>query len=112
MTKHDRRRIKDMLDAARKAIEFAGGKSREDLDDDELLGLALVRLLEIVGEAARYVPDEIKQRHSEVEWRAIAGTRNRLIHGYFSVDLDVVWSIIKNDLPILIPQLERIAREA
>ena len=100
-----------MLDAARKAVDFAGGKGRENLDDDEVLGLALTRLLEIVGEAARYVPDEIKERHPEVDWRAISGTRNRLIHGYFAVDLDIVWAIIQDDLPALIKQLERIARE-
>ena len=71
----------------------------------------MVRLPEIVSEAARNLPDGIKQSHPEVDWRAIAGTRNRLIHGYFAVDLDIVWAIIQNDLPTLIKQLERIATE-
>jgi uncharacterized protein with HEPN domain len=108
MAKRDRQRIADMLAAAQKAIAFTHEKSRPDLDEDEILTLALVRLLEIVGEAARYVPDEIKSSFPDVSWREIAGTRNRLIHGYFAVDLDVVWSIIESDLPILVQQLERI----
>ena len=82
-----------MLDASRKAIAFTAGQSRPELNDNEVLALALVRLLEIIGEAARYVPDEIKDANPEVPWREIASTRNRLIHGYFAVDLDIVWAI-------------------
>ena len=108
MTKRDGSRINHMLDAARKAIAFTVEKTRADLDDDELLALALVRLLEIVGEAARFVPDEIKHNYPDVAWSAIAGTRNRLIHGYFAVDYDVVWSIVQINLPELVDQLERI----
>lgn len=111
MTKRDNSRIHDMLDAAGKAISFSQQKSRNDLHEDEMLALALVRLLEIVGEAARFVPDEIKQQYPEVAWAAIAGTRNRLIHGYFAVDYDVVWAIIQSDLPVLVDQLGRIIAE-
>jgi len=73
-----------------------------------MLALALVRILEIVGEAARFVPNEFRDSHPEIPWREIAGTRNRLIHGYFAVDLDIVWSIIENDLPLLAAQLRSI----
>jgi uncharacterized protein with HEPN domain len=102
MSKRDRRRLHDMLDAAQKALSFAEGRSRQDLDSNEMLALALVRLLEVIGEAARFVPDEIKAGHPEIQWREISATRNRLIHGYFSVDLDVVWAIVQNDLPSLV----------
>ena len=112
MSKRDVSRVDDMLDAAQKAVLFARGNTRVDLDKNEVLALALVRLLEIVGEAAKYIPDSIKSTHPEVPWREIAATRNRLIHGYFSVDLDIVWAIIENDLPPLIMQLETIREEA
>ena len=112
MSKRDVSRVDDMLDAAQKAVSFARGNTRIDLDKNEVLALALVRLLEIVGEAAKYVPDSIKSAYPEVPWREIAATRNRLIHGYFSVDLDIVWAIIEKDLPPLIMQLETIREEA
>jgi uncharacterized protein with HEPN domain len=89
-------------------VSFAEGHTRSDLETNEVLALALVRLLEIVGEAARFIPEEIKTLHTEVPWRQIAATRNRLIHGYFSVDLDIMWAIILDDLPALISQLEAI----
>ena len=104
----DEVRLRHMLDAARKALEFMTGLSREDLDTDEQLPLAVVRLLEIVGEAARHVTAETRAAHPEIPWRAIAGTRDRLIHGYFEVDMDVVWSIVTDDLPGLTRSLQGI----
>jgi len=78
-----------------------------DLDKDEKLALALVRLLEVLGEAAKTVSNQCRQKYWEIPWRQIAGTRDRLIHGYFDVDLDVVWKIISSDLPSLVRQLEK-----
>jgi uncharacterized protein with HEPN domain len=63
-------------------------------------------LLEIIGEASKSISDETREQHPEIPWRAIAGTRDRLIHAYFSVDLDIVWSIIRNDLPSLVQNLK------
>lgn len=105
--KGDAVRLRHMLDAARKAASFVDGKRRNDLED-ELLSLALVRLLEIIGEAAKSVSEETKRRHPDVPWRLMAGTRDRLIHGYFDVDLDIVWAILTEDLPPLIDKLEQI----
>ena len=70
--------------------------------------LALVRLLEIIGEAAKNVPEEIKASYPNIPWRVIGSTRDRLIHGYFDVDLDVVWDIVTNELPSLVKDLETI----
>lgn len=78
-----------MLVAARKAVAFASGKERADLDSDEQLNLALTRLLEIVGEAAKQVGPATRERYPRIPWREIASTRDRLIHGYFNVDLDM-----------------------
>ena len=101
-------RVRHMLDAGRKAIEFTHGGGRADLDKDEKLALSIVRLLEILGEAANNVSDECQEEFPDIPWRQIAATRNRLIHGYFDVDLDVVWQIVSKDLPALVTQLEAI----
>ena len=101
-------RLRHMLDAAHKAIEFAQGRSRADLDTDEMLNLALIRLLEVIGEAAKRVSSDCRKSYPEIPWKQIAGTRDRLIHGYFDVDMDIVWEIVTVDLPSLVVELEQI----
>lgn len=96
-----------MLDHASEAIGLARGKTRQDLDSDRLLQLALTRLVEIVGEAASRVPKELQDRHPSIPWREIVSARNRLIHGYDFVDLDILWEIVATDLPGLVPQVEQ-----
>jgi len=88
-------------------IPFAHGRSRPDRDADEQLALAIVRLLEIIGEA-KQVTVETRTGHPGIPWREIAGTRDRLIHGYFDVDLDVVWSIATRDLLSFVESVESI----
>jgi len=97
-----------MLDSAREAVQLIGGKSRSDLDRDRVLSLALVRLLEVVGEAANRVTSATRQQNSEIPWSPIVSLRNRLIHGYDTINLDILWKILTNDLPQLIAQLEKI----
>ena len=101
-------RLTHMRDSAREAMELARGKCRADLDLDRLLNLALVRLLEILGEAAARVSAGCRDAHPEVAWPAIVGLRNRLIHGYDSVDFDILWKIVDGDLPPLVVTLGRI----
>ena len=108
MNDEDWLRLQHMRDAAQKAVAFMQGRTRSDLDSNEILTLALVRLLEILGEAARNVSHEVRDQHAELPWKAIVGTRDRLIHGYFKVDLDIVWEIITTDLPLLIASLDKI----
>ncbi len=86
---------------------MARGRKRADLDRDRQLNLALVRLLEIVGEAANRVPQEQRARIAAVPWSQIVGLRNRLIHGYDEVDFDILWRIVTLDLPRLIEALEK-----
>ena len=99
MDNRDEVRVRHMLDAARKAIAFTQGRERSDLDTDEMLGLAVVRLVEILGEAAKNVSQDLKDRNPEIPWRQMAGTRDRLSHAYFDVNLDIMWDIITNGLP-------------
>jgi uncharacterized protein with HEPN domain len=98
-----------MLEAARHAVKFAENKDRTDLDTDLMLSSAIVRLLEVVGEAAKNVSKASRKNLPQIPWEQIVATRNRLIHGYFAVDFDVVWTIITKDLPALIVELEQTA---
>lgn len=100
--------LRQMLDYAQKAVTLSRGRKRSDLDEDLTLNLALTRLIEIIGEAANRVPDEFQDNHSEIPWMEIIGMRNRLIHGYDEVDFDFLWNVVRNDLPSLIKQLNKI----
>jgi uncharacterized protein with HEPN domain len=100
--------LKQMLAYAREAVSLGSGRQRQDLDNDRLFDLALTRLLEIIGEAANRVPDEMQMSHPEIAWHQIISLRNRLIHGYDSIDFDIFGAIIKTDLPKLITELENI----
>ncbi len=100
--------LRHMLHHAKEAISMARGKTRADLDNDRLLNLALVRLLEIIGEAASRVPKNERDLYSEIPWPEIIGLRNRLIHGYDEVDFDILWQIVQIDLPPLIDRLQEI----
>lgn len=101
-------RIKHMYDAAKEAIAFVHNKTREVLDSDRMLTLALIKSIEIIGEAAAGVTKEFRDHYPEVPWSSIVAMRNRLIHAYFDVDLDRVWDTIIADLPPLVTALERI----
>jgi uncharacterized protein with HEPN domain len=100
--------VRHVLDAARKAIIFARNRTREELDSDEMLSLSLVRLLEIIGEAANSVSVGFQEKHTQIPWKKMIGLRNRLIHGYFDINLDMVWDTIAEDLPPLAADLEKI----
>lgn len=109
MLKDDKIRIQHILDAAREAVNFAKGHGRADLDTDRKLNLSLVRLLEIIGEAARGISPQFRDEQPELSWKSMAGMRDRLIHGYFDVNIDVVWQTVTEDLPPLITQLENLS---
>jgi uncharacterized protein with HEPN domain len=109
MTRHDDDiRLRHMLDYSRKAVAMIEGRARDDLNGDEMLCLALTRLVEIVGEAASRVSRAGQQKYAQIPWIEIVGLRNRLVHGYDAVDLDILWDIVKDDLPELIQELDSI----
>lgn len=101
MQPRDRVRLKHMADAIDAALRFAEGRDRHDLDRDEMLRFALIRAIEIVGEAASKISSEGKTKLPDLPWAAIVGMRNRLIHAYYDVDLDILWSTVREALPKL-----------
>jgi uncharacterized protein with HEPN domain len=98
----------DMLIAARKILRFTAGLSEDEFRASELIQSAVIREIQVIGEAARLVSDETRTEQAALAWPAIAGMRNRIIHEYFNIDLEVVWETIRDDLPALVEQLERI----
>ena len=105
---HDLIRLRHMLAASKEAMEFAADKTRMDLEKDRLHMLAIIKSIEIIGEAASKVTETFKTENSNIPWNDIINMRNRLIHAYFDVNLDIVWQTVKTDLPDLIKALEEI----
>jgi uncharacterized protein with HEPN domain len=106
----DRISLRDMLSHAREAIELLGTASQEELQQDRVMQLALTRLIEIVGEAANRVSPETRHKHSKIPWPQIIGMRNRLVHGYDVVDLNLLWGTVNYDLPPLLRELQQIVK--
>lgn len=107
----DRVRLRHMLDSARSALRFAENRQRRDLDEDEMLTFALVRALEVIGEAAAQVSETTRQALPHIPWRDIVGMRHRLVHAYFDVDLNRVWDTTVHYVPDLVEQLQDALRE-
>lgn len=101
-------RLLHMRDAAIEAIDFASGQRRDELNTNRMLALALVKDIEIVGEAASKISAECRAKYLQLSWVQIIGMRNRLTHAYFEVNLDIVWQVVTNDLPTLVMELEQI----
>lgn len=108
MSRDDDIRLRHMVDAAREASSFAAGRTREDLDMDRQLVMALVKEIEIVGEAAARVSEATREHTPNIPWDELIGMRNRLVHAYFDVNLDIVWQTVQEDLPKLVALLEPI----
>lgn len=108
MDNSDKIRIMHMVDAATEAISFIEGKSKSDLIYNRMMVLSIIKEVEIIGEAASKVSAETKIKFPIIPWQDIIWMRNRLIHGYFDVDLDIVWNTVITDLPDLLVKLKSI----
>ena len=96
----------DMLLAARRAVEFAAPLTFSEFENDDLHQLAILKAVEIIGEAASRISEETKAKNPSIPWTQIVGVRNRIVHAYFAIQFDIVWQIVQDDLPPLIAQLE------
>lgn len=108
MRREDRIRVIHMIEAAESAEQFLSGRNRGDLDRDKMLLFAVVRAIEIIGEAASKISPEARAAAPEVPWRAITLMRNRLIHGYADVDPEVVWATATVEVPAVLPLLRAV----
>ena len=109
--RHDDALLLDMLLASREAAELASGATFAGFKQDRTLQLAVMKAVEIVGEAASRVTADTRSTHPEIPWSGIVGMRNRLVHGYFDVNLLRVWETVEQDIPRLIAQLEGLVEE-
>jgi uncharacterized protein with HEPN domain len=107
----DTSRLKHMLDAALEAQTFMKDITLESLREDRKTVQAVIRSIEVIGEAAVNISREFKEVHPDIPWKQIAGMRNWLIHAYFDVDYNHIWSTVQNDLPVLILQLKKLLDE-
>ena len=103
--------LADMLTSIEKALSYVAGLSYEDFLGDSKTQDAVVRNLEVLGEAARRIPAEVQKKHLQIPWSQIISMRNRLIHGYFAVDPEIVWTIVTHELPELRKHLEALQQE-
>lgn len=102
--------LQDIIASVEKIAGFIGTLSFEDFCNDEKTVDAVVRKLEIIGEASKNIPLEIKRNNPEIPWKGIIGMRNKINHEYFGVDLEILWKTVKEDLPILKKQISRLTR--
>jgi len=103
--------LDDMREACRKVLRYTEGLDLEGLRGDEKTYDAVVRNLEIIGEAAKNIPDSVRGRAPGIEWRKVAGLRDVIAHGYFGIDNAVLWDVVRNKVPVLLRALESVAEE-
>ncbi|QWR77179.1 HepT-like ribonuclease domain-containing protein [Candidatus Magnetomonas plexicatena] len=107
-SREDKIRMQHLIDAAKEVISFAQGKTRSSLDTNRMLTLSLVKDIEIIGEAATAISNECRQKYPHIPWKSIINMRNRLIHAYFDINLDIVWQTVAVDVPSLVVEFEKI----
>ncbi|MDW7973234.1 MAG: DUF86 domain-containing protein [Thermodesulfovibrio sp.] len=99
--------IYDIFESIQKIEKYTENLSYDEFVTDEKTKDAVIRNLEIIGEAARQIPDNIKALISEIEWSKIIGLRNRIIHGYFAIEYEIIWQIVKKELPLLKAEIQK-----
>jgi uncharacterized protein with HEPN domain len=111
MNPDDRLRLRHLMDALNSAIRFVRGRDREDLDSDEMLLFALVRAVEVAGEAASKVTADTRAALTELPWDSMIGMRNRLVHAYFDINHDILWTTVTEATPPLVERISKLLEE-
>ena len=102
--------ISDIRDCTKRILEYTAGKTFEEFKGNQMLMDAVIRNLEIIGEATKNIPNKVKQKHPQIEWRKIGDLRNIIIHGYFRIDYDILWDIVQNKIPELAVKIEEVLK--
>ena len=103
--------VRDILDAIDKIEQFVGDISYQEFIQDDKTSTAVVKKIEIIGEAIKNIPPDIRAKYSNIPWRDIVGMRNKISHGYFGIDYEIVWAVIKQKLPVLKAQVTQMLKE-
>lgn len=103
--------LTDIFESIEKILEFTKDMNFEEFVEDDKTASAVVRKLEIIGEASKNIPNQITKKYTTVPWKEMAKTRDKLIHGYFVLDYEIVWKVVKERLPIIKPELEKVLKE-
>ena len=102
--------LRDMLENANRAIQFIEGMDFETFSEDDKTVYAVIRAVEIIGEATRNIPEEIRAKYPEIPWREVSDMRNKLVHRYFGINLEVIWQTLNEDLPMLAATIQEVIR--
>ena len=103
--------IEDILEAMTNAIEFTKGMSYDEFVKDTQTVYAVIRTIEIIGEAVKNIPEDVRRKYPDIPWRGMAGMRDKVIHAYFGVKIERVWEVVKRDIPNLKPKFEKMLME-
>jgi uncharacterized protein with HEPN domain len=103
--------IEDILDAMEKAETLLEDVTYERFEDDFRINFAVVRALEIIGEATKRLPESLRDAYTDIPWRGMAGMRDRIAHGYDSVDMQIIWDVVKRDIPEIKPKIAQILKD-
>ncbi len=103
--------LADVLNSIQEVEDFTRGMEYEQFEVDKKTAYAVLRSLEVMGEAAKRIPETVRQRYQDIPWKRMTGMRDKLIHEYSGVDLEIVWAVVKTELPPLKPYIEQILRD-
>lgn len=103
--------LEDIIIASNKVLKYTKGLSYDDLMDNDLVSDAVIKNILVIGEATKNIPDEIREANPNIEWRKMAGMRDMMIHGYFSINYRIVWDVVQDKIPTLKKQVEQLLKE-
>lgn len=103
--------VEDIINAIDKALRFIEGLSYEEFTEDDKTIFAVIRAIEIIGEAVKNIPEDIRKDYPKIPWKGMAGMRDKVIHGYFGVDIKVVWDTVKKRFPEVKPMFEKVLED-